>query len=198
MKNIVTLKANTPMVGLKNLSDFAGVKYNSTRDLITKHSAELKILGFNLVGKSDLKSDFMDEYQAAFLMTLMKNTPVVVKFKLDLMLQFKALREKEMLKMEKKLLNATSLKTYKYGQVSLRKYLKESGSSLLEEDAWQELEDLRIIETKVTPSKTRHLIDFSVGSQSQKTLSFDVGELNKIFGPFGVVSLSKAKKSAGK
>jgi phage regulator Rha-like protein len=122
----------------------------------------------------------MDEYQASFLLTLMKNTPVVKRFKLDLVLQFKAMREKEISKLESKLADAKSLKTYKYGQVSLRKYLRDSGKKILEEEAWQELEDLGIIETRYSTVKTRHLIDSSFGSQTYKTLSFDAAMLDTV------------------
>ena len=180
MKNIVTLKANTAQVTVKNISTFSKVSERAIVKTVRTNEKEFRSLGLSFPSDLSHIHQVLNESQATFLMTLLKNTPVVVAFKLELVKQFMTMREKEMLKMHAKLKSATSLKTYKYGQVSLRKYLRDSGKKILEDDAWQELEDLGIIETKIIPVKTRHLLDGSFGSQTHKTLSFDIGMLDTI------------------
>jgi len=91
MKNIVQVRDDKLLVSIKDIAKFSGVEYESTQRLVRKSRDEFLELGLSIPKESDFKSVLFDEYQASFLITLMKNTPIVKRFKLDLVKQFKTL-----------------------------------------------------------------------------------------------------------
>lgn len=88
------------------IAEYAGVKSSSVYRLIEKHQKALE--GFGRVvfqirpfetkgGTQDKKICPLNEQQATFLITMLRNTPQVVAFKAELVRQFYAMRE-ELLK----------------------------------------------------------------------------------------------------
>jgi len=93
MQNIVKVEKNELLVSLDDVAKFSGVQYESTQKMVRNSRKEFLELGLSLPKESDFKSVQLDEYQASFLITLMKNTPQVKQFKLELMKQFKKLSQ---------------------------------------------------------------------------------------------------------
>lgn len=80
------------------IARYAGMNHRRVKDAIRKHEKELK--SFGLLGAYQTESSGgrpqeiyrLNEPQATFLMTLLKNTPEVVAFKMLLVQQFYAMR----------------------------------------------------------------------------------------------------------
>ena len=91
---IITIndKEKEGYVSLDALVKFSGNKYESTRDLVTKHKEVVERLGgkFKLRnnGQTDFKSVTFNEQQSAYIITLMSNTPEVLLFKETLIKEF--------------------------------------------------------------------------------------------------------------
>jgi phage regulator Rha-like protein len=102
MNDLVFLEPNKigaePFTTSKVICEFSGVSHKYIKKQITTHKPEFKSLG--LLGAYATESTGgrpeeiyrLNEPQASFLMTLLKNTPVVVTFKLELVRQFYAMR----------------------------------------------------------------------------------------------------------
>ncbi len=121
MKHIVKLDKNGLVVTLDDIAEFAGIKYDSVKRNILKHREAFERFGLTIgTNKLDFKYAKLDEYQATFLLTLMDNSPQVVIFKENLVLQFKEMRGKLLREQTKH-----NLITYKDGTKSVRKWLKE-------------------------------------------------------------------------
>lgn len=96
MKDLISLNNNELSVNLNDISRFSGNKLKSTRDLILRHSEEFKELGLSITKEYDLKSQSelkLNEEQTMFLLILMKNSPIIKKFKLSVVKQFSKLRK---------------------------------------------------------------------------------------------------------
>lgn len=101
MDEIVFIENNTkePFTTSKVIAEFTGMNHRRVKDAIRKHENE--ILSFGLLGECATESTggrpeeiyMLNEQQAAFLMTLLKNTEKVVEFKAELVRQFYAMRE---------------------------------------------------------------------------------------------------------
>lgn len=83
------------------IAECAGVKHHAVQQLITKHMKPLESFGrvaFEMRalqtkgGMQKVKIYHLNEPQATFLITLLKNTPVVVAFKKELVQQFYVMR----------------------------------------------------------------------------------------------------------
>jgi len=97
MKNIVKVQNNDLVVSLQNVADFSKNDYESVRSLISKNKTYFERLGVEF-GKDhrnrvDFKSTQLNEPQATFLITLMRNNETVTEFKLSLVEQFYKMRE---------------------------------------------------------------------------------------------------------
>lgn len=102
MTSIVFLEPNRidtePFTTSKLIAEMTGMNHRRVKDAIRKH--ELEFLDFGLLGAYETESSGgrpeeiikLNEQQATFLMTLLKNTPVVVDFKKELVRQFYAMR----------------------------------------------------------------------------------------------------------
>lgn len=100
MNDIVFLVDNTkePFTTSKVIADRAGVNHRRVKDAIRKHEHEIR--SFGLLGAYATESSGgrpeeiyrLNEQQATFLMTLLKNTPMVVDFKAELVRRFYAMR----------------------------------------------------------------------------------------------------------
>lgn len=102
MDNLVFLEPNKigaePFTTSKVISEFSGVAHKKIKIAIRNHISEFKSLGLlapyetESTGGRPEEIYRLNEPQASFLMTLLKNTPVVVAFKLELVRQFYAMR----------------------------------------------------------------------------------------------------------
>jgi len=102
MSELVFLEPNkldaVPFTTSKVIAEAAGMNHRRVKDAIRKHQEDFE--SFGLLGAYETESSGgrpeeiikLNEEQAAFLMTLLKNTPVVVAFKKELVRQFYAMR----------------------------------------------------------------------------------------------------------
>lgn len=100
MNDIVFLSDNTkePFTTSKVIADRTGMNHRRVKDAIRKHEHEIR--SFGLLGAYATESSGgrpeeiyrLNEQQATFLMTLLKNTPMVVDFKAELVRRFYAMR----------------------------------------------------------------------------------------------------------
>lgn len=101
-KEIVFLEPNrlnaVPFTTSKVIAECAGMNHRRVKDAIRKYQSQL--LSFGLLGAYETESSGgrpeeitkLNEEQATFLITLLKNTPPVVAFKKELVRQFYAMR----------------------------------------------------------------------------------------------------------
>ena len=85
------------------IAEGTGMNHRRVRDAIRKYQTELEAFGVlgayqtetpnNQEGGRKAVSYILNEQQATFLLTLLKNTPVVVAFKKELVRQFSAMRD---------------------------------------------------------------------------------------------------------
>ena len=85
------------------IAEGTGMNHRRVRDAIRKYQTELEAFGVlgayqtetpnNQEGGRKAVSYILNEQQATFLLTLLKNTPVVVAFKKELVRQFYAMRD---------------------------------------------------------------------------------------------------------
>ena len=102
MSELVFLEPNkldaVPFTTSKVIAEAAGMNHRRVKDAIRKHQEDFE--SFGLLGAYETESSGgrpeeiikLNEEQAAFLMTLLKNPPVVVVFKKELVRQFYAMR----------------------------------------------------------------------------------------------------------
>lgn len=102
MNDLVFLDPNRldaiPFTTSKVIAEVTGMNHRRVKDAIRKH--ESTFLEFGLLGAHETESSGgrpeeivkLNEEQATFLMTLLKNTPTVVAFKKELVRQFYAMR----------------------------------------------------------------------------------------------------------
>lgn len=84
------------------IAEGTGMNHRRVRDAIRKHQTELETFGRvgayqtaldTKGGIQNVPGYILNEQQATFLLTLLKNTPVVVEFKKELVRQFYAMRD---------------------------------------------------------------------------------------------------------
>lgn len=102
MSELVFLEPNkldaVPFTTSKVVAEAAGMNHRRVKDAVRKHQEDFE--SFGLLGAYETESSGgrpeeiikLNEEQAAFLMTLLKNTPVVIAFKKELVRQFYAMR----------------------------------------------------------------------------------------------------------
>lgn len=102
MNNLVFLEPDrvdaVPFTTSKVIAEATGMNHRRVKDAIRKHQTDFK--SFGLLGAYETESSGgrpeeifkLNEEQATLLMTLLKNTPVVVAFKKELVRQFYAMR----------------------------------------------------------------------------------------------------------
>lgn len=102
MNDLVFLEPNridaVPFTTSKVIAETTGMNHRRVKDAIRKHESDF--LAFGLLGAYETESSGgrpeeivrLNEPQATFLMTLLKNTPAVVAFKAELVRQFYAMR----------------------------------------------------------------------------------------------------------
>lgn len=96
---LVLLNGDSPYTTSEIIAEGAGMNHRRVRDAIRKYEKELESFGKVGAYQTTLPSGqhvpiyHLNEQQAAFLLTLLKNTPVVVEFKKELVRQFYAMRD---------------------------------------------------------------------------------------------------------
>lgn len=194
MKNIVHIKDHDLKVSIQDMANFSKNEYKSVKRLIQSKKEYFLELGLSLPKEYDFKSLELNEPQATFLMTLFKNNEVVTRFKLELVKQFYAMREKlcdatkyqiEQKDNRIKELTVNKMRTYKDGFMSLRKYLRENNIVMSEEKAWERLFAEGKIETQDVLTARRILVDHTFGRQEgHGVIEFNSRALDCIFGDF--------------
>lgn len=101
----LTSNVDEPFTTSEIIAECAGVKRHAVQVLIQQHEADLREFGrvsFEMRplktrgGQQMVKVYHLNEQQATLLLTFLRNTPVVVKFKKNLVRQFFAMREELM------------------------------------------------------------------------------------------------------
>lgn len=107
MNDLVFLAPNTeePFTTSEVIAECAGVQHHTVTRLIQQHEADFKEFGslrFEIevrkreVGATTAKKYKLNEQQATLLLTFLRNTSAVIKFKKELVRQFYAMREELM------------------------------------------------------------------------------------------------------
>ena len=107
MNNLVYLTPNTeePFTTSEVIAECAGVKRDTVQKLIQRHEKDLREfgkVGFEIRPLSGSKTGqtvkvyHLNEQQATLLLTFLRNTPVVIEFKKELVRQFFAMRKELM------------------------------------------------------------------------------------------------------
>lgn len=107
MSNLVYLTPNTeePFTTSEVIAECAGVKRDTVQKLIQRHEKDFREfgrVGFEIRtlqtrgGQQMAKVYHLNEQQATLLLTFLRNTPVVIEFKKELVRQFFAMRKELM------------------------------------------------------------------------------------------------------
>lgn len=109
MTDLVFLEPNkvdsVPFTTSKVIAEMTGIEHRKIKTAIRKHQKDLNSFGLSASYQAESSGGRpeeiikLNEEQATFLMTLLKNTPVVVAFKKELVRQFYAMR-RELVKRE--------------------------------------------------------------------------------------------------
>ena len=141
MSNLVYLTPNTeePFTTSEVIAECAGVKRDTVQKLIQRHEKDLREfgkVGFEIRPLSGsktgqtVKAYHLNEQQATLLLTFLRNTPVVIEFKKELVRQFFAMRKELMnikaIKAERKPLRTSMTDAIKALPDSLHKQFKYS------------------------------------------------------------------------
>jgi len=98
MKDIVLLNDNQLVANINSIAKYSGKNVKSLRDLITRHKKEFNELGLSITKEYDLKSQNktnLNEEQTMFLLLLMRNSPVIKKFKLEVVKEFSKMKKQQ-------------------------------------------------------------------------------------------------------
>lgn len=124
MKDIVRLERDIPVVSTLDIWEELGVEHSAIIKMVRKYKTmftELGTLGFEIrkSGGRPTPFCFLNEEQTTFLITLMKNSEVVVKFKLRLTKEFYRMK-KFLADLASQRQNAQWLETRNAGKVKRR------------------------------------------------------------------------------
>lgn len=103
MYELVELRENDVFTNSKVIADGTGNQHHAVQQIISKYEDDIKDFGAvafemrvlkheNGKGSTKQKVYFLNEEQATFVITLLRNSKVVVKFKKELVRQFYAMR----------------------------------------------------------------------------------------------------------
>lgn len=180
------------VVSINDIGEYSGVSTKAIIRAIRNNSDKFALMGLRLDSELSHLHTVLNEPEATFLMTLLKNTPTVSEFKFNLVMQFYKMKEQvcEVNKLEvesltKQLEIARDLKTYKDGYVSLRKYIKDNDKFIKEDVAWSFLTDNGYVENVYPQVLKRNLLDTTIGRQKDgKSPEFSPSDLDRIFKGF--------------
>ena len=191
MKHMVQIQNNDLVVSIQDMADFSKTDYSSVRRLLRNNSKSFEELDLFLPKNVDFKSTLLNEPQATFLITLMENTDVVRRFRLKLVMEFYAMRQRlcevnrvqlEIAQSEIKQLQVKRLKIYSHGFMSLRKYLKDNEIDLTEETAWGLLLSSGVVVQRDVIVSKKFLADDTFGKQiGDSVIEFNSRALDSVF-----------------
>ena len=98
MYDLVEVKRNEIFTTSKIIAEGTGNKHHAVRELIKKYKSDIEEFGSFLIlneestGGRPMEVFYLNEEQATFIITLLRNSKVVVKFKKELVRQFYAMR----------------------------------------------------------------------------------------------------------
>ena len=94
MKNIVKIENNEAKVSIEDIASFSGVQKRAIIRTIRSNQVEFSRFGNLRLSKETTNiGKLLNESETTFLLTLLKNTKEVVKFKSNLVYQFYKMRE---------------------------------------------------------------------------------------------------------
>ncbi len=102
MNKLVTIKGKEAFTNSLSVANGVGTEHRATQQLINRYEKDLKDFGrvtFEMSpletkgGVQNIKIYYLNEEQATFLISLMKNTKNVVQFKKELVRQFYAMKQ---------------------------------------------------------------------------------------------------------
>lgn len=175
MYELVELKGNEVFTNSKIIAEGTGNKHHAVRELIKKYKSDivdfgsLRILNEESTGGRPMEVIYLNEEQATFVITLLRNSKVVVKFKKELVRQFYAMR-RFILEKQTKQWSDTRIanKENRLKETDVIKilvdYAKEQGS--------QNADKLYIVYTKLAKSV--------IGSDRDNTSSTDLNNLTLV------------------
>lgn len=98
MYELVELKGNDVFTNSKVIANGTGNQHHAVRELIKKYRSEIEDFGTLFISNEEssggrpMEVFYLNEEQATFVITLLRNSKVVVKFKKELVKQFYAMR----------------------------------------------------------------------------------------------------------
>lgn len=98
MYELVELKGNDVFTNSKVIAEGTGNQHHAVRELIKKYRGEIEEFGTLFISNEEstggrpMEVFYLNEEQATFVITLLRNSKVVVKFKKELVKQFYAMR----------------------------------------------------------------------------------------------------------
>lgn len=114
MYNLVEVREEDIFTNSKVIADGTGNQHHAVREIIKKYKSDieefgtLSILNEESTGGRPMEVFLLNEEQATFVITLLRNSKVVVKFKKELVRQFYAMR-RFLIEKQSKLWNDTRL-----------------------------------------------------------------------------------------
>ena len=99
MCELIELRKNDIFTNSKVIADGTGNKHHAIRELIKRYKNDIEDFGTLLIlneestGGRPMEVYLLNEEQATFVITLLRNSKVVVKFKKELVRQFYAMRQ---------------------------------------------------------------------------------------------------------
>lgn len=98
MYELVELKGNDVFTNSKVIANGTGNQHHAVRELIKKYRGEIEEFGTLFISNEEssggrpMEVFYLNEEQATFVITLLRNSKVVVKFKKELVKQFYSMR----------------------------------------------------------------------------------------------------------
>lgn len=140
MYELVELKNNEVFTNSKVIAEGTGNQHHAVREIIKKYQSDIEEFGTLLIlneestGGRPMEIFYLNEEQATFVITLLRNSKIVVKFKKELVRQFYAMR-RFLIEKQSKLWNDTRIsnKANRLKETDVIKllieYAKEQGST---------------------------------------------------------------------
>lgn len=99
MNNLVSLQGNEAFTDSKIIAEGTGNEHHAVRELIKRYKTDIEYFGALLISNEESTGGrptelfLLNEQQATFVISLMRNTKIVVAFKKELVRQFYAMRQ---------------------------------------------------------------------------------------------------------
>ncbi len=127
MKNIVKIEKGLEVVSIKDIAKYSGVSERAIVETIRENKKEFDNFGTLRLDKElSHMQQHLNEAETYFLLTLMKNTENVKKFKVELITQFFTMRDR----LEEKQSKALSIKDKQIKMLSETVYAKPRNNGL--------------------------------------------------------------------